>query len=167
MDVKPLAITQVDWPGYIDFCIQHTGKSPTHNLDAFYMKPDNLGAFMASLQDGRDPRQILRHEARVLNHISLSFMIHCSFDTLAEIVTWDLSTLYYTAGRNDALIIASGSMKQWKEAILLVCIPGTDFESRAIMNKCLLFMEKAGLSEVFGSCKKESLQDETFILKEK
>jgi len=167
MDVRPLGISQIDWRGYIDFMTEQVGRSPVHNLDVYHMTPDSIGAFMASLMDGRDPRQILRHEARVLNHIHLSFLICCEDELLSEIVTWDLDTLSYEAKRRKLVLILSGTIKQWKETALSVCTPGTVYEARVIMNKCVLYMEKAGLAEVFGNYKKEPLRDESFILKEK
>lgn len=165
MEVKPLGITQIDWSSYIDF-FRVTGKSPTHNLDAHYMKPDNLGSFLASLREARDPRHVLRNDPFVTDHVFASFMILCSYDVLANASMWDLHTLFYEAKR-DVILITSGSLSQWRKTIYFVCQPDSSYEIRIIMNKCLLYFERASLGEIFSNYKRDTIQDGTFILKER
>jgi len=61
----------------------------------------------------------------------------------------------------------SGTLEEWKIAIVDLCNLGSTYKTRYILNCCLLYIEKAGLVEVFGNYSKHSQPDQTFILKRK
>jgi len=166
MEVRPLGITQIDWPSYIDLFKATIGKSPTDNLDAYYMKPDSLAAFMASLYDGMDPRQVLRTIPNVLGHVFASFMIESCSLMMQQAAGWGLHCITYPTHRG-GLIIASGSIKEWKDTIAGACQDQAQPEEREAMSKCLSYLERAGFKEVFSGYRKEPHRDGSIVLREK
>ena len=63
--------------------------------------------------------------------------------------------------------IVTGSLKQWKQAIIEILSTSQSFEVRKIFNICLDVFYKLGLREIWHEYRKRSLKDKTYLLERK
>lgn len=131
---------------------------------------DSPGAFIWAIGQVVDPNvdlyKTLRTQSDVLEHRSFTFAFVCMQDVLVEIVT--RSRLHYTTTettrRGVYLVIASGTLKEWRDSIIL---DWQSFDSRKIMNECLSYFDSVDLGQVFGSYKRLPHKDGTLLLEKK
>lgn len=158
IDVIPIAITQVDVPTYRRIM------RPEGKLDQHYIDPDTLMGYLASMVKDGDPRNAIRNVNHLLRNISVSFYIQCDERDLHEIKFFtDLAVTWL----KEELFLFTGTLEDWKTAIVDLCNQTSTMKTRYIMNSCLLYIEKAGLIEVFGNYSKQVQADQTFILQRK
>lgn len=158
IEVIPIAITEVSWDTFIKLC------NPGAKLDKYYIQPTSLAGYLASLIREGDPRKALRDVNYLLRHASMSFLILASDREMADVRCFTNLTLTCI---NEDLTLATGTLEEWKTAVIDLSNPNYSSKTRYIMNCCLLFIEKAGLMEVFGNYSKQMQQDQTFILQRK
>jgi len=68
---------------------------------------------------------------------------------------------------HEELFLMTGRLDEWKAVVIDLCNQSSTMKTRYILNCCLLYIEKAGLMEVFGNFSKKVLADQTFILQRK
>lgn len=165
--VYPLATTNVDWTTFIRVCQSTLGYSPTRGLDESSMNIDDGCAYLASLNMDNKPIQTLREgrNSKIFEHISFSFIVVTDSEILLDIVNSSWLSVFSKKGIKDYVLILSGSMKQWYNSIITGCSPFGQYGTRCIMNKCLIYFDKAGFKDVWYKFKREKLNDGTFILK--
>lgn len=155
VEVIPIAITQVDMDTYRRL-------NPVPSLDTYYIKPDTLLGYLASLIKEGDPRQGVRDLEYILKHISISFVIRAR----------DLNDIRYFTELallelREETFLLTGTLGQWKKAAIDLCNRAACTKTRYALNCCVLYIEKAGLQDVFGNYGKQTLPDKTFILQRK
>lgn len=160
--VIPITITEVNWQSYIEACLANNSEPPTKRLDDANFTQRDLAAYLASIATN-DLRNALRNTSYILRHASAGFLIHATKEIN---VIQNQSKLNIVAIGED-LYLATGTIEDWKYAIVELSIKQIPTKIRYIMNCCLLFLERGGLMEVFGNYRKETQPDSTFILTRK
>jgi hypothetical protein len=168
MKVAPLAISQVDWASYIKVCQEVLGYSPTRGLDDAGIDINDPCSFLATLSLDNKPLENLRKaENTAFNHIMFSFIGVMDLETVMTIMAGTQLQCLYRKGRQDHLVIMSGTMDRWFRAIVVGCDPDSElFGFRMIMNQCYLHFSRTGFKEVWGRYEKIDLGDTTFCLKQ-
>lgn len=158
IEVIPIAITSVDLTTYI------REVRPGPKLDPFYIDPNSLLGFLSSMVRDGDPRNAIRNVNHLLRHLSVSFLIKANEKDAHELKFF--TNLVVSLVGEDMFLVA-GTLEEWKIAIIDLCNPSSTMKTRYIFNCCLLYIEKAGLIEVFGNYSKQTQPDQTFILQRK
>lgn len=168
--ILPLAMTQVEWNTYIEFCKDLLGYSPTRGLDDSGIKIENPVSYLATLSLDNKPLQNLRQgyiTDRVFEHVSFSFISEMDVNDLVETISYLGLSILQSRTKKNYLVILTGNMKQWRSAIIIGCSLSRSFGVRVYLNKCYLFFERAGFKEVWSKYDKQTLSDTSFILKER
>ena len=164
--VRPLSITTPEWPTFINICQEELGYSPTRGIDSIGIKPDAPCAFLASLDMRNQPLLALRFENKAWNHFHASFIAVGSDTLLIEIlVNTNLKVLYTQTENNTLLIILTGSILDWHDAIIKMSGPSINKEVSAVMNNCLVHLQEAGFRELWNEYDKIQLEDGTLTLR--
>ncbi len=165
-DVIPIAIPNIAWEKYLLDVLALSGHSPIFTIDRSTVPLADFAKYIVSLDEFQNgptttALEILRNESNPLNHLFFSFLIVCSKSTLFRIMeTTDLNIL----SSKKKISIVSGTLRQWRDA--LVTYQNTK-ETRLIFNKCLHFFAQLGLGNIWDSYRKQTMDDETFLLEMK
>jgi hypothetical protein len=158
IEVIPIAITQVDLPQYRKIL------RPEARLDPYFIDPDSLLGYISSMVKDGDPRNAVRNINYILRHVSVSFYIKCDERDIQELKFFGNLTVTWL---QEELFLMTGRLDEWKSVLIDLCNQTSTMKTRYILNSCLLYIEKAGLMEVFGNFSKKVLADQTFILQRK
>ena len=170
MDYKivPLAYTYPDWATFIKVCQDHLGYSPTRGLDNQGMQPKDPASFLACLTMDNQPLDNLRHgfnKNYTFRHVMFSFLAVLDkrgLDALYYNTDLEIFDRFYDDG--ECIVIISGNMAQWYQAILRGCREVSPKAIRQIMNQCFNFFRQTGYRELWTSFSERELEDGTFIL---
>jgi hypothetical protein len=181
LKIHPLAITQVHWPTLIKVCQEELGYSPTRGLDEMGIKPDAPSAFLGCINLDNQPLKQLRYGhyyGTAWKHVSASFIAVADAKVIVQIT--GICGLHVLPKRipvlpkripdsDDFIIIITGNMCQWRNAILKGCRSQDRIYKplREAMNFCLVYLQEAGFREVWHDCEKIGLGDNTFIVKKR
>ena len=147
------------------------GQDAVAILDLHQVPRNSLLAPLATLLAIDTPQEKVIQELRkcphkVMKHVFLSFMGVLSVQTWIEIQT--LSNLDVTANTTPSLgqylILASGNLVTWREAIINGCTDAVSIAVRHFFNACLLQLEQAKLKVIWSDFIKSTRPDGTFIL---
>ena len=171
--VLPLMIPNIAWEKYIQAVSEHSGSSPTTNVDNSTIKIADFTKYIVQLDElqngsGTNALDTLRNETGPLNHLFFSFLIISSKASIFKIMeTTDLSILSRSQSKGEAksrISVISGALLQWRNALVS---RQKSKEVRLILNQCLSFFSKFGLANIFDNYRKHALSDETFLLEYK
>lgn len=162
--------TSIDWPAFLTTAKTALGHSASTILDNNSLKANSLPAFIVALgglQEATRPNDVLLEPGSILNHVSYSFLSSIPEDTAIELMeNTPLAVFGTPVGKNGRLVIITGSLQDWRTAIINCCSDTTTLELRASLDLAMLAFEKEGLSLIWGRYRKQTLPDKTFILVE-
>lgn len=165
-EILPLAITQVEWRVFIDVCQRVLGASPTRGIDASHLEIKDPAAYLGSLDMENKPLSALRDPFNAgHSHYSISFIMVLDAEGVQSLFGTGLSLFTKEGNRRQCVVIATGTMAAWHNAVLSGCRIQASYELRFIMNCVAARFEQAGFREVFSHLKKNQIQDGTFIFK--
>lgn len=167
LEIKPLAITNVDWATYIDFIKESLGYSPVKGLDTLGLDIKFPQAFLATLDFSDDPLNYLRTRQRHpgFYHVCVAFIALLDKDILYHLYKETEIKISAHDAHRDQVCILSESMSEWYEIIYMGCLSDKPFEVRLVLNRILLLFERMGFHDIWGGFEKIYLKDKTFILK--
>lgn len=173
--VTPLTMSNVNWTHFIKNVAELTGHSPTHSIDNSQLKFGDCANFLIALgefQSNKEekPLDVLRNNDYLLRHLHFGFLISGSTASAFRILELtDLDVLTAKGKNKGRVIIITGTLKQWKDAIV-ICLGQKlvkNFELRWIFNQCLDCFYQAGLRNIFDDYKRKELEDQTYLLEYK
>lgn len=170
--VIPITETKVDWTTYLVGIKNLLNRPITNQLDSNGLKPNSLASYIITLGSIIDqtltPSEILT-QSNLLKHGH--YGVACVLDMELLIDLLERSKLSITSIdldiRNTRLAIMTGTLEDWQITIVEGCSPDSNPEYRALLDVCMLHMEKSGLALLWGKYRKQSLKDKTLILVEK
>ena len=161
-DVFPLSITSGDLATLQRVCNEVLGFSPTRALDKTHIKATDPAAFLACLDMEDRPLDALRQGKRrsgVFAHFSASLIAITPIDLVPKISNLGRLAIYSKEAKREAVVIMSGNMDAWYDAILSGCNKHVDPELRGVMTGCLHCFERVGLREIFSSLTHNTMPD--------
>lgn len=164
-NIKPAAMSLINWGHYILDCENQFGINPSRGLDTNGISLDDPASFVASLMFDNEPLKALRSDpnSRIFEHGFLSFYGFSKSIEVVHELNWCNNVATYKAA-NDGMyyFILSGTIKQWHQAI----VTGTNSNAdvRNVMCNCLLYIEQTCYREIFKRYSKRYLKDGTFSL---
>ena len=166
--VMPLLIPNIAWERYIQAVSEHSGNSPTSNVDNSTIKLADFAKYIISLDEfqngvstSANALDTLRNETNPLSHLFFSFLIVSTKSSIFKIMeSVDLTVI----SRKGKISVISGTLFQWRNALIS---QQKSKEVRLIFNQCLSFFFKFGLGNIFDNYRKHTLGDDTFLLEYK
>ena len=166
-DVYPLAITMGDLPMLQRICNEVLGFSPTRALDKTYLNVTDPAAFLACLDLEDKPLEALREGKRrsgIYSHFFASLIAVVPNDVVSQVVNLGRLAIYSKEAKRESVVIMSGTMDNWYDAILSGCTKSVSYDVRAVMTGALACFEKVGLREVFAELVHKTMLDGTIEL---
>lgn len=161
-DAALVSEPKIFWEGLLRAAYQILGRSLTRGLDERNEGPDSLPAYLACLLElgrpGANFLQEVRLNNSILRHVSLSFLLHDAQ------VSPEAGLSLLSQGE---LCLASGTLLQWKEAVLAGCTPQAPHKMRLTACQIYFQLDRLGLAEIFGNYQKVDEHDKTFSFKPK
>ena len=165
MDVRFLSFNMIDWAAYIEFSQEILGISPTRCLDSNRISIDSPQAFIVSLHNLLEGSPTITNY-NILKTVQASFMIHADCDTWLAAQQMSNITFLSRTTIDGCFGIASGTLFEWRTAILDCCKPHIRGDVRLLFNKCFVILNAAGVKIWLGTTKTKH-KDGTIIIKAK
>lgn len=165
MIILPISSVRIDWEVLIHTINDQLGRSPTRLIDSAQLNLSEYAAYLATLGEFScltPPYQSLRHNLPLQRHLFYSFICTIQPDSYVPLIRdSELSTL-----SQGGVTIISGTLDQWRAAILHFCGPTIQStELRYLFDNLYLYFVGIGLTDCFfGYNKSKSLDDGTFML---
>ena len=166
--VVPITQPEVDWGTFYNITKQELGYSVLGNGDAKGVPPRTPLAFAFALatmvERDCDLNKALYDASGHLRHLSFAFMVAADRTTILESIVETKLNATYKYGTERDLAVISGTLAEWREAIVHCSRRDKSFNTRYVFNSCLLFFEQAGLSMIWYNYRKVKLSDGSLVL---
>lgn len=168
--VVPIALSQVAFSDYLSVSKELLGRSVTCGVDSCPAKLSDIARYLASLAEfklGRtsDVQSNLRRPGLWLRHFSLSFMVLSSTSTISFLAeATSLDVLSASAEDEGRVAILSGTLANWRDAVIMCCSPDVPKRLRELFNIMKRAFGQLGLDDLWFEYRAKDLQDKTFYL---
>ena len=125
---------------------------------------------MLCIASMKDPQAKAAEDVRpYVNLFHAGFIVACNDRDAAEVleVAGMPSVMVETVERGYLALFISGSIAQWREAVLRGCQPEVSRAAREVYNGVYTKFKSLGLTPLFNVRSKPSRRDETFLLEHK
>ena len=172
--VKPLTVSTFAWAEFLKDAADLCGHSPIHGVDSYPYKLSNHARLIATFGEFRngkecDPKQTLYEAGDILSHLHFGFLIDGSANLIYQIM--ELTDLKIISTRlkekRGRAAIVSGTLKQWKDAIINILTIKRNRELCWVFSQCLDFFFHLGLQDVWHHFRRQSKKDQTYLLEAK
>jgi len=167
IEVVPVAITTGDIATLQRVCQDVLGYSPTRALDKTHLKITDPAAYLGCLDMEDNPLDALRQGKRrsgIWSHFYATLLAVVPSDVAYQVVNLGHLKLHLKQGKRETIIVMSGSMDEWYDAILIGCNRSVDSELRAVTTGALHCFERVGLRELFSNLVHKIMPDGTTYL---
>jgi hypothetical protein len=161
--IVPIVAPKINWHDFVSTIMAMTGRSPTRILDASGIRVGDDLSFLLALNSFQDNQGILSH---TLSHVSYTFLVEMKLDDyfiLLKETSFDCVDTRRSKDE-DLIVLISGSLFEWKQAIVTFSDPQRSFWLRYTFNAIYLMLCNSGLSDVFHGIRKTELLDQTLSL---
>lgn len=166
--VRPIILSQLDWPTILSAGRSELGRNLGDSLDRAGEKPGSFPAFISILESfagsSKQPRKAVREAFGILAHISFGFLIRADTPTLAAFVLLTANHLAFTLADEKTLLVASGNLAAWQRVVAHHLGNEIPPGLRIILNACYLYFEQAGLGDLWAEFSKRPLDNGSFSL---
>lgn len=163
-------MTLADWATLSGIASSQLGRDVTRAVDRARLSPKSPLALVAILESIRQPRALQdpKSVARkampsTLDHLHFGFLIAAEEDTLVEIMFLVSRTLALTLADTRELGILSGTLKDWKQVVILGLSETISKDIRLVFGQIFAYFETLGLRDIWADYRKKSLEG-TFAL---
>jgi len=161
-----LSLMQPNWRQFIDSVKEVLGYSPTRGLDACAaITHRDPASWLACLDLRNEPLDAIRNgrQRGLFQHYFISFMFCCEEDTLVKLNEMTTVATVTAKVRHDYVVIASGTVQKWHDAVVSGCKIEVEWELRSITCGIYNLLLNMGFREAF-QYKKIDQRDGTFTL---
>ncbi len=120
--IIPVVCSSVNWDHFVTECNLLLGRSPTRSLDANHLPAGSIDSFLSALDEFRlkdsNPRETSEF---TLNHVMITFLMSIDrwiYFSLLEKAFRNIDLIKASEEKNQVIILASATLKNWKEIIL-------------------------------------------------
>lgn len=169
--VIPVILSNVNWTKYLDTAQELLGHYPARGVDASTSKLSDHAKFISSLAEFKlktelNAKHSLRTPGPWLDHTFYGFLISTSNSAILSIAeSTDLAILSSQAvEKGIRAAIVSGTMKQWRDAVIVCCNATATERVRRLFNQIKGMFDSIGLSDIWFEYSLKNLPDKTFLL---
>jgi len=157
----------IDFAKFLSASREMFGYSPAASSDASHKQLSDSERFLSCLAAMKDRNAPVSLPPHLLTHVSFSVLLVADERDILDVMEYCSSMPFTTAetvvrGIDAALV--TGTLAQWKNAVVAGCSPDVEPSVRYLFNKMLGLFEAANLN-VWGDCIKKGSRDQhTFLL---
>lgn len=163
-------MTMSDWPSVTQMASGLLGRDITRAVDKARLSPKSPLALVAILESIRhpiglqDPKSVAREAMpSTLDHLHFGFIVAADELVFSEILSLTSRTLALTISDTKELGIISGTLKDWKQVVVLGLSEAVSEDIRLVFGHIFAYFETLGLRDIWSEYRKKSLSG-TFAL---
>jgi len=149
-------------------CREMLGYSPSSASDASRKRLSDSERFLSCLAAMKDQNAPVSLSPHLLSHVSFSVLVATNDRDLIDVLEC-CSTMSFTVvdtlARGIQASVITGTLSQWRTAVLSGCNAATEPSVRFIFNQILALFEGANLN-IWGDCTRTSHNDSTLLLED-
>jgi hypothetical protein len=156
----------IDFDRFLSMCHEMFGYSPSSASDASHRELSDSERFLSCLAAMKDQRAPVSLPPHLLAHVSFSVLVATNERDLLDVIECCSTMSFATADtvvRGVQTAVITGTLSQWKTAILSGCNESVEPSVRFLFNQVLTLFENAGL-RVWGDCSRRTNHDNTLLL---
>jgi len=160
--VTPILVSNFDWTGFLKDAADLCGHSPIHGVDSYPYKLKDYARLIAVFGEFREgkslePRKTIRTGGDLLAHLHYGFLINGSSSLIFQIMELtDLKIISTKMKSKGRVAIVTGTLEQWKHAIINVLSTKRHPDVTFAMGRCLDFFYQLGLQDVWHDYRRHS-----------
>jgi len=170
MQANAILIQQpdIDFHSFLKLSHKMFGYSLASTVDASPRKLSHSERFLSCLAALNDQQAPVCLSPHLLTHVSFSILIVANDRDMMD-------TLQYCSGmpfvigdtvvRDIQAAVVTGTMAQWRDAVISGCQPEVEYSVRVLFNKLLGIFELAKLN-VWKDCERTQAQDNTILIED-
>lgn len=168
--VQPLVSIEINWEVLLETAKTALQRTVTGSIDANSKTLGDFASYIAALGEMETPNthpdKVLVEPGSLLKQLFFGFMIVSFTDDFHKIrYRTDLAIhLTATVYPGVSMAVVSGTLEQWRTAVINCCIERIDLTIRLVFNKILSEFEKMGLYRIWLDYSKVKLKDDTIKL---
>lgn len=164
--------TQVDFNTLYSVSKQILGRSVSRVLDEAKAEAKVPSGYIPVLMEfktpGTKPVAALRNPGFTLLHVHYTFLVVSTPEIVSDIQQQtNLQLISEKSQTGLSLAIITGSLDQWRSAIINGLSDSCGFGLRSFLDNCLIEFDKEGLGPIFQDYDRVTQSDNTFGLKKK
>jgi hypothetical protein len=166
-DAVLIQVPSIDFRTFIGLSHKVLGRSPAAPSDACRRELSDAERFLSCLAAMRDERAPVGLSPHLLKHVSFSAFIGADERDMLEIlqVAGMPFVAVETIVRGVQAAVVTGTLSQWRDAVVSGCSKGTSTPVRHCFNKLYALFTAAGLN-VWADYSPRGQADQTFLLLE-
>jgi len=170
MPAEAILIQQpaIDFSKFIGLSLTMLGYSPASKADASQRPLSDAERFLSCLAAMKDEHAPVNLSPHLLTHVSFSVLLVAGERDMLDILEY-CSTMPFVAtdtiARGVQTAVVTGTLAQWRDAVISGCQPDVEVGVRILFNKILAIFESANLN-VWTDCKRRTAQDKTLLLED-
>jgi len=145
------------------------GYSPAAAADASHRSLNEAERFLSCLAAMKDPHASVALSPRLLTHVSFSVLIAADERDMQDILECCAGMPFViadTLSRPIQIAVVTGTLAQWRDAVLSGCQQDMELNVRTLFNKVLSLFEAVNLN-VWSDCVRRPASDTvTFLLED-
>jgi hypothetical protein len=160
----------IDFTTFLGLAHKVLGYSPSANVDQSRLDHSDAERFLSCLAALRDPNAPAGITPNLLAHVSYTVLMMADERDLIDILEATAGIPVVTSetlARNVMLAILTGTLAQWRDAVVSGSTRAAEFNVRQTFCQIMSLFEQAGLGKVWKDYQSKPLDDNTFYLEYK
>ena len=158
----------IDFTKFIGLSHKMLGYSPASAADASRRKLSDAERFLGCLAAMKDVDAPVSLSPHLLAHVSFSVLLAASERDMLDILEYCSAMPFVatdTVARGVQATVVTGTLAQWRDAVISGCQPDVEVSVRGLFNKILSLFESACLN-VWTDCERRPASDNTLLLED-
>jgi hypothetical protein len=167
-DAVLITTPAIDFSTFLGLSHQALGYSPSSAADASPLPLSDTERFLSCLSALKDQHAPVTLSPHLLTHVSFSVLVAADERDLLEVLECCAGMPFVqtdTLARGIQIAVVTGTLAQWRDAVISGCQAETEVSVRALFNTILARFEQARL-KVWDDCARKQVGP-TFLLEDK
>lgn len=159
----------IDFTTFLGLSHKMFGYSPASAADRNRRELHDVERFLSCLAALQDPDALVGLSPHLLTHVSFSVLLATNERDLLDVLEYCSGMPFVAADtvvRGFQAAVVTGTLAQWRNAIISGCQSEVEGSVRALFNKILSIFEAANLN-VWTDCARRPSNDNTLLLEDK
>lgn len=159
----------IDFTKFLGLSHKMLGFSPASKADASRRQLSDAERFLSCLAVMKDSNAPVSLSPHLLTHVSFSVLLAADERDMLDILEYCSSMPFVacdTVARGVQAAVVTGTLAQWRDAVISGCQPAVEPNVRTLFNKILSIFEAACLN-VWNDCDRRPGPDNTLLLEDK
>ena len=167
-DAVLIQCPSIDFTKFLGLSHKMFGYSPARSADASRRKLSDSERFLSCLAAFNDQQAPVSLPPHLLTHVSFSVLLMASDRDLLDALQYCAGMPFVAADtvvRSVQAAVVTGTLAQWRDAVISGCQPEAEQTVRTLFNKILAIFESANL-KVWNDCGRKQSLDNTLLLED-